>query len=230
MKKMQIILLIAAGLSSFIAAFGTSWYFNKKKAQAQVAKEVQAQPQNTKQPVASPQSGASSLELSADATQTASMGMSERQLQNLIHDVRTKLKDYQERETQLEQEAARIEMSRQALQQDIDRLNAMRDKVNASISEIQQKETELQRSVVEIDALEKTNFQRLASTYEKMDAAQAGKIMVTMAASNQLQDAVKILYYMTDRASGKLLSEIATAKPELATVICGQLKRIKESE
>lgn len=228
MKKLQIILLIAAGISSFAAAFGTSWYLNKKKA-ALLAQKAQAAPPAQAAGVASAAEAVPPLDFSS-GSETASMGMSERQLQNLIHDVRTKLKDYQQRELQLEQEAARIEMSRQALQQDIDRLNALRDKLNVSISEIQQKETELQQSVMEIAALEKTNFQRLAGTYEKMEVVQAGKIMVTMAASNQLQDAVKIIYYMTDRSAGKLLAEIATAKPELASIICAHLKRIKESE
>lgn len=227
MKKLQVVLLIAAGISAFGGAFGTSWYLNKKKAAA-LAQKAQMEP--AAQTVSAVAAAAPGLEFGGDSDSLVQLGMSERQLQNLIHDIRNKLNDYREREKQLETEAGRIEMSRQALQQDIDRLDALRDKLNLTMSDLQQKEAELQKSVVEISALEKTNFQRLASTYEKMEVSQAGKIMVTMSASNQLQDAVKIIYYMTDRAAGKLLGEIASAKPELATIICSHLKRIKESE
>jgi flagellar motility protein MotE (MotC chaperone) len=158
------------------------------------------------------------------------MGLSERQLQNLIHDIREKLKDFHTRQKLLEEEAARIEISRQTLQADIDRLDSLRGKLDVTMSEMKQKEEALQTSILEIDKLEKTNFQRLASTYEKMDVAQASKIMATMAAGNQLQDSVKIIYYMNERNAGKLLGEIATARPELATIISSHLKRIKESE
>ena len=82
--------------------------------------------------------------------------------------------------------------------------------------------------VIEIEALERTNLQRLAGTYEKMDATQAGKIMLSMAANNQLQDAVKFLYYMNDRNAGKLLGEIGSTQPDIAGVLSLQLKRVKE--
>lgn len=52
--------------------------------------------------------------------------------------------------------------------------------------------------------------------------------MISMAASNQLQDSVKILYYMNERMAGKILSEIATTQPELASLISMHLKRVKE--
>ena len=114
------------------------------------------------------------------------------------------------------------------MQEDIDRLNELQSKLNLTLAQIHQKEAALKDTLTEIDALEKNNFQRLASTYEKMDTTQAGRIMTTMATSNQLQDSVKILYYMNERMAGKLLAEIATKKPELASLICMQLKHVKE--
>lgn len=228
MKKMQIILLAAAGLSSFAAAFGTSWYLNKKKA-AQLAEKATLDVSAQNATVASAGSASDFVLANAASGESAQTALSERQLQTLIQEIRGRLKDYQDRQQQLEAEADRIEISRQAMQQDIDKLNALRDKLNLTLADLQRQEVQLQQSILEITSLEKSNFQRLASYYEKMEVVQAGKIMVTMAASNQIQDSVKIIYYMTDRAAGKLLAEIATAKPELATVICSQLKRIKES-
>ena len=55
------------------------------------------------------------------------------------------------------------------------------------------------------------------------------KIMINMAAGNQLGDAVKILYYMGDRNSGKLLGEIGNTQPDLAGTLLQQLKRVKDS-
>ena len=52
--------------------------------------------------------------------------------------------------------------------------------------------------------------------------------MLSMAANNQLQDAVKILYYMNDRNAGKLLGEIGSTQPDIAGVLSLQLKRVKE--
>jgi chromosome segregation ATPase len=229
MKKSQIMILVIAGCVSFTAMFGTSWFVKKQKAQ-ELAQLAQQQPDPASAVRRVPAASTPEDVLFGGDTEVAQMGMSERQLQNLIHDIREKLKDFHKRQKQLEEEAERIEISRQTLQTDIDRLNSLRNKLDVAMSEIKQKEQELAKSIVQIDELEKTNFQRLASTYEKMDVAQAGKIMVTMAASSQLQDSVKIIYYMTDRSAAKLLGEIAMAKPELATIISSQLKRIKESE
>jgi chromosome segregation ATPase len=233
MKKTQMILLVLAGIISFASAFGTSWYVKQKKAKA-AAEQTQAAAgaaATASAAAAVNAKAATELDFSVfGAAEAAQMGMTERQLQNLILDIRSKLKDYHDRQKELDTEAARIEISRQALQADIERLDALRDKLNLTMTDLQNKQQQLQQSVVEIDSLEKTNFQRLASTYEKMEVSQAGKIMVNMAASNQLQDSVKILYYMSDRSAGKLLAEIAGIRPELATLICSQLKRIKESE
>ena len=156
------------------------------------------------------------------------MGISERQLQSLILDIRNKINDHQDRQKALDSEAERVEISRQSMQEDIDRLNNLQNKLNLTLTQIHQKEAALKDSLTEIDALEKDNFQRLASTYDKMDATKAGLIMTTMATSNQLQDSVKILYYMSERTAGKLLAEIATKQPELASVICMKLKHVKE--
>lgn len=229
MKKIQIIMLIVAGGVSFAAVFGTSWYLKKKKAQ-ELAQLAQQQPDPAASVKRVPSAANPEGVVFAVDAEIAQMGMSERQLQNLIFDIREKIKNFHTRQKQLEEEAERIEISRQTLQTDIDRLNSLRNKLDVAMNEMKQKEQELQDSIVEIDQLEKTNFQRLAGTYEKMEVAQAGKIMVTMAAGSQLQDSVKIIYYMTDRSAAKLLGEIAMAKPELAMIISSQLKRIKESE
>ena len=69
------------------------------------------------------------------------------------------------------------------------------------------------------------NMQRIASTYDKMDAKQASKIIINMASNKQLDDAVKIIYLMSERTSADLLGEIAATKPDLASLLSAELKR-----
>jgi len=227
MKKKQLIIVLLAGLLSFASTFTVSWVIKKKKVAAMAAQ--QAQKAESQQVASNPQGNFfDSASLMAQAENLNDTGISERQLQHLIHDIRNKLKDHQDRQKALDTEAERIEISRQSMQEDIDRLNNLQNKLNVTLAEIHQKEAALKNSLTEIDALEKNNFQRLASTYEKMDATKAGVIMTTMATGNQLQDSVKILYYMNERTAGKLLAEIGTKQPELASVICMKLKHVKE--
>ncbi|MHC5083150.1 MAG: MotE family protein [Planctomycetota bacterium] len=231
MKKLQILILVVAGILSFASAFSVSWVMKKKKAESLTAQLAAQQAEQDAAAInnatASKQQQSSVINF-ASLSDNTQLGMTERQLQHLIHDVRDKLQQNTKRQRQLDTETERIEISRAALQEDIDRLNELRDKLNVTLANIQQKETELKQSILEIETLERNNLQRLAGTYDKMDSTQAGKIMISMAASNQLQDSVKILYYMNERMAGKILSEIATTQPELASLISMHLKRVKE--
>ena len=227
MKKIKLIIVILAFLLSFASTFTVNSIIRKKKAAAVVAQ--QAQKTEAQQANSAQQADLfDSMTKAAKEANSNTSGISERQLQHLIFDIRNKLKDHRVRQKTLDTEAERIEISRQSMQEDIDRLNDLQNKLNLTLAEIRQKEAALKDSLTEIDALEKDNFKRLASTYEKMDATKAGLIMTTMATSNQLQDSVKILYYMNERMAGKLLAEIATKQPELASMICMQLKHVKE--
>jgi flagellar motility protein MotE (MotC chaperone) len=228
MAKRQIIILALAGFLSFVSVFTINWFYTSRKISAAAAAAASeestqvARHQDTMFP------GTGGIDFSASASQTRELGMKERQLQNLIEDIRVKVREYNSRQKELDAREQRIEITSQSLQEDIERLNELRNKLFQIQSDIEQKQAQLQQSIIEIQDIEQTNFKRLAATYEKMDAAQAGRIMVNMAASNQLQDSVKILYYMNERTAGKLLTEIATMKPELASVICMQLKHVKE--
>ena len=55
-----------------------------------------------------------------------------------------------------------------------------------------------------------------------MQGTEAGK------AYSSFDDAVKILYYMSERTKAKLLAEVATSEPALAAALCKRLKQIVE--
>jgi len=224
MKKIHLLILIMTGLLCFAAAFGVSWHLKKKRAAAL--------PQPASSPAAAditadaPAKTGPSYLLAASDEYTP--GLSERQLQNLIEDIRARMQEYRTKEKQLAQEEQRIQMTQQTLQEEIDRLNQLRAKLAVLAQEVEQKQQELQKSVLQIEALEQANFQRLAATYDKMDTTQAARILAAMAAGPQASDAIKILYYMSERTTAKVLGEIGTAQPELASMINLKLKRIQE--
>ncbi|HOK65201.1 MAG TPA: hypothetical protein PK054_04605 [Anaerohalosphaeraceae bacterium] len=221
MKKFHLLILIATGLLCFAAAFGVSWHLKKKRAAAVPPPSAPAADNSA----AAPKAGPSYLLAASDDN---TPGLSERQLQNLIEDIRARMQEYRTKEKQLAQEEQRIQMTQQTLQEEIDRLNQLRAKLAVLAQEVEQKQQELQKSVLQIEALEQANFQRLAATYDKMDTTQAARILAAMAAGPQASDAIKILYYMSERTTAKVLGEIGTAQPELASMINLKLKRIQE--
>lgn len=229
MKKIHIILLLAAGLLSFGSAFGVSFWL--KKSRPVPADQAAAQNGNTTgQPSGNPAENSVIESLMARSQTTDDLGMSETQLKNLIFDIRQKMQEYNDKQKILEQEKQQIEITRQTLQEEIEQLNQLQEKLNLTLISIKDKEKAIQNSVVEIETIERTNFQRIAGTYDKMDPAQAGKILATMVTNNQMPDAVKILYYMNERSAGKLLGEVGTNAPEVAAALSLQLKRIREQK
>ncbi|MBN2512620.1 MAG: hypothetical protein JXB18_06750 [Sedimentisphaerales bacterium] len=229
MKKIHIILLLTAGLLSFGSAFGVSFWL--KKSRAVPADQTDAQNQgNSAQASDNPTENTVLDSLMARSQAADDLGMSETQLKNLIFDIRQKMQEYNDKQKTLEQEKQQIEITRQTLQEEIEQLNQIQEKLNLSLLALKDKEKAIQNSVVEIETMERTNFQRIAGTYDKMDPAQAGKILATMVTNNQIPDAVKILYYMNERSAGKLLGEVGTNAPEVAAALSLQLKRIREEK
>jgi len=224
MKKIHLLILIAAGLSCFALSFGISWHLKKKR--------LAIPPQS---PAASSSESSSAIDatsgpsyLQAASTDEYTAGLSERQLQNLIEDIRERMREYQSKQKQLAQEEERIQLSRQTLQEEIDRLNELRVKLAALAQNLEEKQQQLQQSILQIEGIEQANFQRLAATYDKMDTTQAARILAAMAAGPQAADAVKILYYMSERTAAKVIGEIGAAQPETASMISLKLKQIQE--
>lgn len=222
MKKIHIIIILSAGFISFSAVFGGGLWIKKKRTAAAPVPPAQTAQAEQQTPSGGILAELNSINLSSD------LGMSETQLKNLIFDIRQKMKEYEQKEKDLEREKQQLDIAKQTLQQDVENLNQLQEKLNFALTAIQDKEQALEKTVTEITAIEKTNLQRIAATYDKMDPAQCAKILTTMASNDQLQDAVKILYYMSERTAGKVIGEIGAGSPEAAAALSLQLKRIKE--
>ena len=228
MKKIHIILLACAGIMSFAGAFGVTSFVKKSQSEV-LGGEVED----------SGSDSATESDLLVKKPSEPTFGgdggnlnksMLEDQLRNLILVARETIQDQKATERDLASEEQQIQMARETLLSDIDRLSKIHDQMKLTISVLKNREASLQNTLLEIETTEKKNLVRIAASYDKMDVTQSSEIMINMASSQQLDDAVKIMYLMTERTSSKLLGEISTSKPELASLLTTELKKVKEGE
>lgn len=225
MKK--ILIMAGLGLISFGATFGiTKMLKGPAPAVATETPEVEA-PIETAPPII--EDKVPELKINENPGEEIARGMTEKQMQGLIFDIREKMKEYKSRERQLTEQEERVRVAREGLQEDITRLNQLQAQLTLVYEKIRKQESSLQARQLDISETEKANMQKLAMTYDKMDSAQAGKVLISMAANQQLPDAVKILYYMSERTSAKVLGEIASTKPEVASALSLELKRVRDT-
>jgi flagellar motility protein MotE (MotC chaperone) len=220
MKKSQIIVVTVIGTLSFAAAFGTGFILKRNKAVA--ATQAQAAQEHAKIPPVKPALAPKVDEFFSGTT------LSENQLKTLICDLQEKMENVKDKQKELEQDTERINITRQTLTGEIEQLNQLRENLNQTLLTLQEKERSIRDSMTEIEAVEKANLTKIAATYDKMDPTQSAKILTTMTTNNQIKDAVKILYYMSERSASKLLGEIGTTRPETASALSLLLKQIKE--
>jgi hypothetical protein len=176
---------------------------------------------------------------SADTESSFKKAMTEKQLKNLVYEVREKMQTYNDKLRSLEAREQRLQMTQDTLKKDIENLNNLRIELASIVTSLKEQRDKLLKSQIEITKTEKANLTSIAATYDKMDAARASEIFVSMCASkaqtgvvagkdSSMDDAVKILHYMTERTKAKLLEELVSSEPKLAAVLCQKLKQIVE--
>ncbi len=233
----KIIIIAAAGLVSFAGAFVL----------ARLTKPAPVpQSDESKQPAvtASDFTGGHVLPLPEDGTMSATdsakrKAMTEKRLKSLVFEIREKIQEYNNKLQALELQAQRLQVTRSALQKDIEALNNLQIELTSTVTSLKQQRDELIKTRVDIDKKEKANLVSIAATYDKMDPISAGELLTNICkekeqgsgieeADSGLNDAVKILHYMTERTKAKVLAALVTAQPQLASVLCRKLKQISE--
>jgi peptidoglycan hydrolase CwlO-like protein len=161
--------------------------------------------------------------------------ITDQQLKSVVQEVREKIQEYNNKLESLNTEEQRIHIAQEALKKDIDKLQELQVELAATVSKLKSEREAFLKEKVKIAAAEKNNLMSIAATYDKMDAASAGKILSSMsqiqnaaARSASVEDAVKILHYMTERTKAKVLAELSTSEPKLAASLCQKLKQILE--
>jgi len=175
--------------------------------------------------------------------------MTEKKLNGLVYEVRENLGEYKSKLQGLEAREQRLEIAHSIIKKDIEELDNLRIELASIVSSLKSERDKLLKSRVKIAKAEKANLVSIAAAYDKMDSASAGKILTNMCrfpgaqkggeGSSQAPDggtdgsfdeAVKILYYMTERTKAKLLAELVSSEPKLAAILCRELKKIIEEE
>ena len=240
MSKKLIIITASAGLVSFAGAFVVGWL---TKPAPTVHPDETGQPviatMDTGQKVPRP------LTDTTDAIGTVSdrerKSMTEKQLRSLVFEVREKMQEYNNKLQDLTLREERLQRTQDTLKQDIQNLKDLRVELATIVADIKSERDKLLKSSLEIAQAEKDNLIAIAATYDKMDSASAGKILVSMcmsqtqpgmidSQSSGFDEAVKILYYMTERTKAKLLAELTSAEPKLAAFLTQKLKRVVQGK
>jgi len=234
-NKKLIIMTAVAGLVSFAGTFAFAWF--TKTAPASRGDK------SSESTVARGEAEMNLLQPEAAATGTVGTvgdkmkkAMTEKQLKSLIYDIQEKMQEYNDKLQNLQVRKQRLQIAHSLIRNDIEKLNNLRIELASTVASLKSERDKLLKSRVEIAQTEKANLMSIAATYDKMNAASASKILTNMSKtqygkeSNNLDDVVKILHYMTERTKAKLLAELVTSEPKLAAALCRRLKQIVEKE
>lgn len=234
----KLIIMVAAGLISFGGMFAFAWLTNKTTPQSQTPQADQPAPAHRDQqqmqlslPQAEAEAPGSDSELKKAMTQ--------RQLKNLVYEVREKMREYEDKLQGLQAREERLQTAHNMIKKDIEELNKLRVELASIVASVKEQRNKLLQSRVQIAKTEKANLMKIAATYDKMKATGSSKILINLCTiqmqttgsgglDSSMSDAVKILYYMTERTKAKLLAELSTSEPTLAAVLCQKLKQIIE--
>ena len=243
MSKKLIIIALAAALLTFAGAFFGARMLGRKSTPPATAKTAENKTSEGKPATSTTKPQAESSKSAEAESQTteedteAIKGLTEKQLKSLVYDVREKINDYETKERELGVRESRLQITQDALKKDIETLNQLRVELATMVANLKEQKNQLLATRIAITENEKANLTAIATTYDKMEAAGASKIIISMCTKQfesgrteggSVDDAVKILFYMNERSRGKLLAEIVSTEPKLAAVLCQHLKKVAE--
>ena len=238
MSKKLIIITASAGLVSFAGAFALGW-FTAPSPSGGTGEPIQSEIVSVSTVPEMPRPAAGTAGVIGVASGSDRKAMTEKQLRNLVFEVREKVQEYDDKLENLTVREQRLQRTQDTLKEDIQNLNNLRIELATIVADIKSERDKLLKTRLEVAQTEKDNLVLIAATYDKMDASSASKILVSLCTSQTqpgkidsqsrgFDEAVKILYYMTERTTAKLLAELTTAEPRLAAFLTQRLKQIVE--
>jgi len=226
-NKKLIIIAAIAGLISFVGMFAFAWL--TKPSTKGPSTEVPHATPAAEEPVPElPQPQITTAGADSVIDSKMKKAMTEKQLKSLVYEVREKIQEYGNKLEELKLREQRLQMVQNTLKKDIEQLDNLRIELASTVASLKEERDKLLKSKVEIAQEETNNLMSIAAAYDKMDTEAAGRILTNMSQTqnDNADDAVKILYYMTDRTRAKLLAQLATSEPKLAAYFCKRLKEI----
>jgi len=230
-NKKLIIIVAAAGLMSFAGTFAFAW-LTKPSTKSPSTEAPQPTPAAEEPIPKLPQPQITTAGGDSVINRKMKRAMTEKQLKSLIYEMREKIQEYGSKLEGLKLHEQRLQMVQDTLKKDIEQLDNLRIELAVTVASLKEEQDKLLKSRIEIAQEETSNLMSIAAAYDKMDSEAAGKILTNMSQeqNNNADDAVKILYYMTERTRAKLLAQLATSEPNLAALICHKLKQITEGK
>jgi flagellar motility protein MotE (MotC chaperone) len=223
-KKLLIIIAVAG-----LVTFGGTFFLGLKTKKAPPAAPTASHPAADAN-VKAMKLEEPSLRIPGQAAEIAGgQDIAEKQLKDLIYEVREKISEYDNKLKELELREKNLQAAKDTLKKDVNELDNLRIELTSTLSSIKTEQDKLEKTMVQITLTEESNLKTIAATYDKMDAAQAGKILANMNQSSRgssADDAIKILYYMSERTKAKVLAAIAETEPAISANFCQRLKKI----
>jgi flagellar motility protein MotE (MotC chaperone) len=235
-NKKILLITAAVGVVGFLGAFATGWLTRPTAAEG-------ASPEDQANGTAQTQMAGGMTPRILSPSSTAAdnsantRSLTEDQLEELVFEVREKIDEYNKKLAALEKGEERLKIAQQTLKKDVEALNNLRVDLAATAANLKNERDMLIKTRVEVEQAEKGNLVAIAAAYDRMDAARAGEILTNMAMgqsqkgverSANIDDAVKILYYMQERTKAKVLAELVMAEPGLAAMLSRKLKLVTE--
>jgi flagellar motility protein MotE (MotC chaperone) len=237
-SKKLIIITASAGLVSFAGAFALGW-LTAPSPSGDPGEPIQSEVVSVGAVPEIPRPVPGMTGAVGVASGSERKAMTEKQLKNLVFEVREKVQEYDDKLQNLTVREQRLQRTQDTLKEDIQNLKNLQIELATIVVDIKSERDKLLKTRLEVAQTEKANLELIAASYDKMDATSASKILVSLCTSQTqpgkidsqsrgFDEAVKILYYMTERTTAKLLAEIATAEPKLAAFLTQRLKQIIE--
>ena len=207
-KMIKIVCVLAVvGAVCFGGAFGVSLLMVKPGPKTAAATQPAAPPVDLTQP-------------------GGEVALQQRELDELVREVRGRLSACTQREQRLEERERRLEMVQGLLKKEAQELETLRLQLVSPLTQAKEAQARLRSLQVSISQQEKANLKKTAAVYDKMDAAEAAKILEGMVANRQEDDAARLLHFMNERSAAKVLASLGDKA--LAARLTDRLKRIQE--
>jgi flagellar motility protein MotE (MotC chaperone) len=220
----KILMLAGIGLAFFLVSLMLGWKIH-------VPAAVAASEPNQTESGVSPRGYINPIsdKLAMDAKSTI-QSLSEKQLESMIFELREKIRDNKKKEQELTSQEERLKAASEEIKADLEKLSGLRTELAGTVSQIKQERDALGKDVVTVTSAEMTKLKQIASIHDKMDPASGSALLLSMVMNKRVDDAVQILNYMQERNAAKVLGEIVSKDPKVATLLCERLKKLREEK
>lgn len=217
MKLKRILMIVGVLLASFAASFGVSHFLGGP------AEDASRGTGGT--------GGGEGDLLAAGLTPDGHVNLrpNEREVQKLIRQLQDLREQNRTRTRHLDEREHRVALTEARLKNQAQELESLRVQLVAPLDRLKTVAKELEASRVRIRAEEVANLRYTAGVYDKMAAEDCAPILVAMIENEQLDDAVKIFRFMSERTAGKVMGEIQRTSKEAAVQLTDGAKRVQQN-